>query len=423
MNSVLKKSFQFTLVYIFIGVYMVAAVPNFLTSIYAEDGQTYLQDALNTGGLQNLFTTAGGYADLPARAIAAIVSLFPATQYPYIYGIFTVLVMLICVSIIYSTVSPVFQNRNLAIYFSLILVILPIARFESIGNVTNLHFFFFTASAFVFIHFIYLRSSTKSQLLFVFIAALSVPLCAFLFIFILYKWQKNTIYLKNPKYFLLTPFFPLLLGSLLNLLISWGDTTSRTPRNSNSIVKISYLYFDRVVGSSFVPFWGRVSSDNNDILVSHSPFVSPEIRVMVSILLMVVLIFLVTRLDPKHKSVGYFVIFASIVFSILIGFFYNLEPRYCIFPSYLLIFTSFLCLLSLRIRGLDFFIVVAVLLLALNASHETESRKNSLRWKTQVFIASTDCRDESPTTRISFRIAPFRSDTYWSLKIPCSRLS
>ena len=125
--------------------YMVITVPNFFTSIYAEDGSIYLQDALNTGGLHNLFKTYAGYGDLPARLIAAIVSLFPVSLYPYIYGLLNAFVMLVCITLVYTSIKPIFRKKSLSLLFSSFLLILPIARFESIGNITNLHFFFFTA--------------------------------------------------------------------------------------------------------------------------------------------------------------------------------------------------------------------------------------------------------------------------------------
>ncbi len=422
MNLVSKKSFKLPLGFTLIIFYMVVTVPNFLTSIYAEDGQIYLQDALNTGGLHNLFKTVAGYGDLPARAIAAIVILFPVSLYPFVYGLLNSFVMLICTYLVYSSVTPIFRKRSLSLLFSSFLLILPIARFESIGNITNLHFFFFTASTFVFIHFLYFKKSTFWQLAFVFVSALSIPLCVFLFFFMIYRWREHATYLKDPRKLLLSPFFYLLLGSLFNFVISWGDTVSRTPRNSNSFLKISYLYFDRVVGSSFVPFWGRVSSDNNQILVSHSPITSLVARISISAILLGVLIFLVTRLDQKNRSIASLVIIASLLFSILIGFFYNLEPRYCIFPAYTLVFSLFLYLTSLEKRELDFYIGGVMLLLILNSSSETESRKNSLDWKTQVASASTACQNATPRTQIPIRIAPIRPDANWILRIPCDRL-
>ena len=423
MSLVSKKSFQLILSFALIILYMVITVPNFFTSIYAEDGQIYLQDALNTGGLHNLFKTVAGYGDLPARLIAAIVSLFPVSFYPYIYGLLNAFVMLVCTTLVYTSVKPIFRKKSLSLLFSSFLLILPIARFESIGNITNLHFFFFTASTFVFIHFLYFRKSTFYQLFFVLVSALSVPLCVFLFFFMIYGWKENSVYIKNPKMILHSPFFYLLIGSIFNFVISWGDTVARAPRNSNSFIKISYLYFDRVVGSSFVPFWGRVSSDDNQIVVSHSLITNLLVRIAISAILMGVLIYLVTRLDQKNRSIASFGIFASLLFSLLVGYFYNLEPRYCIFPSYILVFSFFMYLAKLEKREVDFLIGGLMLLLILNSSSETESRKNSLDWKTQVALASTVCQNSKQKSEIPIRIAPFRPESNWILRIPCDRLA
>ena len=418
-----SKNSQPLLVVVLIGVYLFFTVPNFLTSLYAEDGQVYLQDAFNTGGLNNLFKTVAGYGDLPARAIAAFVSPFPLILYPYLYGVCTVLVMSVCVRVVYSSVEEVLENRILAFYFSIFLVIMPIARFESIGNVTNLHFFFFTASTFVFIQFALLRTSSVGKLLFVFAAALSVPLSIFHFIFVFFRWRENLQFLRDPKRFLSTPFFFLLVGTVLNFAISWGDSSTRTPTNSNSILKILYLYLDRVVGSAFVPFWGRVSSQGYETVFSHSLFESAYLRAIISILILGTLLVCTTRLKRKLRAMAFFLLFASILYSFLIGFFYNLEPRYCIFPSYVTAFLLFLYLDSTKTKWLRVYVAIFLLLLALNANSESESRKNAPDWAVQVNTASKTCEADPVIKDVSIRTAPFRSNSQWFLVVPCNRLS
>jgi len=418
-----SKKIQPLLGVVLIGVYLFFTVPNFLTSLYAEDGQVYLQDAFNTGGLNNLFKTVAGYGDLPARAIAAFVSPFPVVFYPYMYGVCTVLVMAVCVRVVYSCVEQVLENRILALYFSIFLVLMPIARFESIGNVTNLHFFFFTASTFVFIQFALLKTSSVGKLLFVFAASLSVPLSIFHFIFVFFRWRENLQFLRDPKRFFLTPFFFLLVGTMLNFIISWGDTSTRTPTNSNSILKILYLYLDRVVGSAFVPFWGRVSSQGDETVFSNSLFEGTYLRAVISIVILGALVVCTTRLKHKHRGIAFFVLFASILYSFLIGFFYNLEPRYCIFPSYVTTFLLFLYLDSLKIKRLNVYVGMFLLLLALNANSESESRKNAPVWVVQVKTASKACEADPAMKGVSIRTAPFRSNSQWFLVVPCSRLS
>ena len=418
-----SKKLQPLLGIAFISVYLIFTVPNFLTSLYAEDGQVYLEDAFNTGGLNNLFKTVAGYADLPARAIAAFVSPFPVILYPYLYGACTALVMIVCVRIVYSCVEQVLEKRSLAVYFSYFLVIIPIARFESIGNVTNLHFFFFAASTFVFIQFALLRVSSPGKLLFVFAAALSTPLSTFHFIFIFFRWSENLKFLRDPRRFLSSPFFFLLVGTVLNFIISWGDTVTRTPTNSNSALKILYLYFDRVVGSAFVPFWGRVSTQGNEIVFSNTPFENVLLRAIISILIMVALLVCMRRLRFERRGIAFFLLFVCGFYSFLIGFFYNLEPRYCILPSYIVIFLLFLCLDSLKIRRLNGYVAILLSLLALNANSESESRQHALDWAVQIKAAAKACKADPMMTGVSIRTAPFRSDSQWFLRVPCSRLS
>ena len=258
-----RKLIDYSSLLIFSGLYLVITVPNFLTSIYAEYGARYLQDALDTGGFNNIFKTMAGFADVPARIIAAIASLSPPELYQISLGVLTIITITLCVIVVFYSVLPILNDKFLSYLFAIFLLALPIARFESIGNVTNLHFYFFTSSTFVLLHFLFTGKISILRGIFILLAALSVPLTLFLFVFLFGKGNQKKYFPLELKYLIKNPFIILGIGSLINFLISWGDTSSRAPTSLNSILKVAYLYLDRIVGSTFIPLWGRVYSDRD----------------------------------------------------------------------------------------------------------------------------------------------------------------
>ena len=422
MNQIMKKMSQHAASLFMIGLYMYLTVPNFLTSIYAEDGQDHLQDAIRDGGLQTLFRTVGGYADIPTKAIAATIYQSSPELYPVLLGIAVITIIHICSLVIYSSVVPFFQNKSLAILFISFLVISPIARFESIGNVANLHFFIFTSSAFIFLRFIWFKSVTKFQLFFILMSALSTPLVLFYFILILYNFNGNLKEYKQKENLTTNPFFILFIGSILNFTISWGDTSNRPPNNSNSIFEITYLFLDRVVGSAFIPFWGRVSSDGNSVLISHSPFQHIVLRATLASVILILLIISTLKLESELRKFSLFLLGVILIFCFLVGRFYNLEPRYSIFPCFLITFLSFLVFSKFDSRFIRASIAIWLVLLSLNARAESESRQGSTNWGSEVKEARNLCKNQSGLREVPIQISPFNADYKWYLSLSCYQL-
>ena len=423
MASKTKKLLDYSSLLIISGFYLVITVPNFFTSIYAEDGARYLQDALDTGGFTNIFKTLAGYGDVPARIIAAIASLTPPDWYPISLGILTIVAVALCVIVIFDSVLPILKNKILSYLFACFLLVLPIARFESIGNVTNLHFYFFTSSAFILLHFLFTGKISIFQGAFILFAALSVPLTLFLFVFLFYKGNLRKRFGLDFKSLLINPFIILGAGSLINIYISWGDSSSRAPRSLNSILKVAYLYLDRIIGSTFIPLWGRVYSDKDGVVISNSIFNLIGVRLIAASLIFILLLLFSFKLNKDSRNFALFLLGISVLFGVLLGFFFNLEPRYCIFPSYLLAFVLFFIISSQKKRWLEPIVLILLLLLTVNASSDTASRQNSNDWRGQVVIAREKCQNNGTLENVRIRIAPFRADAYWSIRLPCSTLN
>jgi len=403
--------------------YLKFFVPNFFSSVYAEDGQIYLNDALTSGGLNNLFKTYAGYVDLPARLIAALTILFDPAFYPFILGFGTISVMTICMMVIYYACDKVFQNKSQSALFAGFLLVLPISRFESLGNVTNLHFYIFTSSSFVFIQYLVIRRISLNQGFFVLIATLSTPLTLFLMFFSLYglkkpsNWNFKTIRLKN------NPFIILGIGTLINIVVSWGDLDTRTPTDVNSVAKSGYLYLDRVIGSALIPFWGRVSTNQGVTLVSSSIFNSLYIRAALTFLILLLVLYIARRTSVGVQPLLVIIFSITIIYSIILSMAYNLEPRYAIFPSYLISFIFFVIVIQLNPKFATVILFCFVLLMNLNSASTTLSRYKATDWTKQVKFAKLACNTLDDSKSMNIRIAPFREDAFWFVNIPCSRIT
>jgi hypothetical protein len=276
----------------------------------------------------------------------------------------------------------------------------------------------------------------SSGLLFIFFSALSTPLCIFLFVFALayyllelrtnlkVEWYKSFKVVRLRQ----NPFIALLLGLIGLAMLSLGDLGSRLPSKVNSFEKTMYLFLDRQVGSTFLPFWGHVSSENGKVVVDHSPFNSLEIRLTLSLLVTFCFLLLFTWLSKEYRikfiTIGLPVIFYTGV----IGYLYNLEPRYTIFPSFLTMFLFivaidyFLRKQTKRQNTMRILVLIIFIGISLNSRSESTSRLGGISWENQVSQERKECMRKSTEGFAEFQLAPFRNDTNWILTVPCAKL-
>ncbi len=110
-----------------------------LDTVWAEDGELFLQEALGEGSLSVIFTGYAGYQHLVPRLVTALVLLAPID----LYGL---LVFVVCAIIVGLVAAAVFWlSRDLVPWMPArlalagITILLPLAAQEVLGNMADLH--------------------------------------------------------------------------------------------------------------------------------------------------------------------------------------------------------------------------------------------------------------------------------------------
>jgi hypothetical protein len=408
-------------------IYLVSFVPNFFSSIYAEDGSIYVQNALDQSLLETILRTYAGYLDVPARLIGWIVSNFEIHFFPIVIATLVTITMAVLLTLICNSVNSLFLNQTLSFLFAVFLLILPIARFESIGNITNLHFYFFVTAFFVILNYQFTGQSSTFRNVFCLLASLSIPLTLIIFFlyplranssrqwFISWKLDERVKSLKN------NPWTYMTLGLMVNLALSRNTISERSPMNTFDLQKSTYLFFERVIGRNIVPFWGHASGSESDSSFTRTFLPNLEIRLLVASAIFFLMTFLIFKEFKKGQVVYVYTLMLVTLYSFSVSILYNLEPRYAIFPGYLVIFLLFLRISTSKKRALIILMFIWMLMLTLTSREETKSRIFAPDWRQTVESASANCAKSGLTT-ISMQIAPFHTDKSWFLTAPCVNL-
>jgi hypothetical protein len=400
--------------------------PFVFNKIYAEDGKVYLSDALKFRFPKDLIEPVAGYSTLIMRIGGRFVSLFPLELAGIMCGIFSAL----CLSFL---AAGIFQYNNFGsqsfvsrFLLAIAFIFLPLASFSAVGNVANLYIYFMSASAV----FLYCMDSNKKFTFYksfvLLIAALSLPLSIFLLPLVLHR-----AYLERKKtgtwriqvsdmYF----FTGLLLQFIFIAVTSLGD---RAPHAPQSLFKIIYLYVERGVGISIVPMWGFVSGTNSSPAYENTPpflnYLSIRLVVLIFIITTLGLIYYRSRkkLNIDLRSQFWFILILGSSYSIIVGLFFNPEPRYMIFTSFLTYWAILLLVesqSSFILKACLHIYLIVVLILGLTASAH---RSIGPEWLPELIKARQDCSNLIPEQTVKIPILPVTPQ--WEMVLSCEILN
>lgn len=341
---IIKSTFTLFCTWIFISGLLYLKIPTAFTKIYAEDGVISLQDALSKPFPHDYLAPYAGYFDVIGRSAGRVVSYFPLQNAAHAFFLFNTLMLTWIALTVFRASSEIIPNKISRSVLALSLILLPIASFESIANTTNLHFFFMSACLPIFLRRSSSRYETYLFSFFVLIATLSTPLMVFYFPLIAYlRWSsKDSRRFANPKLTESAWLLGMLLQVVFILTRAFGD---RTSTGVHSIAKTGFLYLDRVVGSTFLPWWGNVSDSTPSIAPSlFSARIYLALRAMLALVLLlffVLYIFKSTRRNTQTRILAAAVLLTGFFYWFVIGVLFNPEPRYAIFPSFGLLLVLF----------------------------------------------------------------------------------
>ncbi len=400
--------------------------PFIFQKLYAEDGTLLLHDALVEPFPKEFFQPASGYSLLIQRIGGRFISIFPLEYAPITSAIFAALCLSFLAAGLYTYNN--FSTRSFwpRITLALCFVFLPLSSFSAVGNSANLYVYFMTASAV----FIYYKEEKKSEVIFkccvLGIAALSLPLTVFLIPLILHrsmiekkvtnKWRIQ----KSDGIFV----FSLLLHMIFIAVTSLG---ARAPHAPQSLFKVLYLYLERGLGISIVPMWGFVSGTSASPTYENAPaflsYLSIRIVVLLSIIAILGAIYIRSRkiLPVNLRSQFWFILTLGFSYSIIVGLFFNPEPRYMIFTSFL---TYWAILLLVESQSSFIFkaclsaYLIVVLILGLTASGH---RSIGPEWLPELAKARLTCSNLTPEQKVKILILPVTPQ--WELNLSCKILN
>ena len=271
----------------------------------------------------------------------------------------------------------------------------------------------------------------KLDVLIIVISILSDPL-AVIIIAPLFFRHKNTalIFWKKKLSTLIVIASAVALQFIM--IIRFYSQDNRTISDDKSIVRTSYLFFDRVIGSTFVPHWGRVSSDT---LLAGEITIQLIIRAFIGLaIIATILFFSAAHLRRKlpinelhSKATISWLIVLSTIYWFTVGYLFNPEPRYAIFPglSFLLVVLILLdhasCTDSAKtqFKVLTYFVLAFSILTWVFSSSPSDRRVIGPDWNSQITKGKLQCAKLNQEY-VAIRILPVDSD--WEVKIPCNSL-
>ncbi len=404
-------------------------VPMSYRSFWAEDGNVHVFNALiNRYPVEIFQDNFGGYWNLTSRLIARTVILFPIEIFTYVNFFLISCVMGLIIFVVYDTTSYVIQSRRLRLLLCASIPMLPIARFDVIATSVNLHYYLLFALLLVLI------TTTKSNefkihhVITIVLGALSDPLTIFCMIVLLPSFSLKSRKIKIPKYTKSAKLFGILAvaHSLFTGFKLSEQLAYRQPEADHSVMKMGYLFFDRVIGSTFVPGWGEVSSaDISDQGISSRLL----FRFLLGASLFIVWLFIAVYVkrstaagSVEQQTRLIFYLFASgIGYWTFSGIVFNPEPRYAVYTSLCLLTVCVVLVDQLsHLKKMSFTIPAFSLLLILTwvfSWTPTEFRTEGATWKNQVADARNFCEDEKGLT-FDFVTMPYQ----WELAISCDKV-
>ena len=421
----MKISLARTFVYFFIiwfalTLILATKIPSAYKRIYAEDGVS-LQQSLESSFPNELFEPMSGYLDFLLRVIASIVSIFPLEFASLIFfGANTLFLAILWASVYISSIN-LFKNRRWRFFAATSLILIPIGNFESLANAANLHFYFMSASLVVILA--QPRNGLEAFLLssIVFLAATSIPLMILTFPLVITRLSLSQFRPKNVKD--KTIILSWILGnSIQAFFIMTTSLGERKSTSVNSISEVAYLYLDRVVGSSLIPFWGFVSTSTQlpfPHLFNKTTFLLIRaIFTICMIMLFLILIKRVSGLTSTQNRMCFVVVFTGIFQWIFVGLLFNPEPRYAIFPSFSLLIALFYAVQhkSAQNLRLDLLVIILVVLTWVGSWAPSKIRTEGPYWNTELKKARATCFGVAQ--KVSIPISPNSSS--WQITIDCN---
>jgi hypothetical protein len=416
---VLRSSISFIGVWIALATIFAIKIPSSYKKIYAEDGAS-LQQSLENPFPQELFEPVAGYMDVLLRGAGAIVSLFPLDFAPQVFFLINTFLMASLWLSVFVSSRSLINSGGWRTLLATGLILLPIGNFESIANSANLHFYFMSACVLI------LLSTPKNRFEIIFLssvvllAASSIPLMLLTFPLVLIKNLLREKTARSPRDLAIS--FSWILGNVFQIVfiltVALGE---RKSSGINSPTEVLYLFLDRVLGSTIIPFWGMVSTSTETPIpriLGTSSYLILRAVVALSMLLVISLMAIkYSRFTSGERLMLITIIGTGLLHWLLVGTVFNPEPRYAVFSSFC--FLASLIYVFQNLPG-EFFLIkyiaVTILLFTWIGSWSPSTlRTEGPTWDSEFRKAQLECADGAKI--VSITTTPINKN--WQVKVDC----
>jgi hypothetical protein len=404
--------------------------PSAFQSFWAEDGAFY-GEAIREPFPIDFFISGGGYIIFVSRILSNLVSLFPIYYAAFANTVIVCLILGFFAQRIYVNLHFAIQNSLFRTLVSLSILLLPINNFETISSGTSLHFILLFVVLIISLSAIQTNFISKADVFLVAISLLSDP---FTILSLIPLFLARSSSLKNfwgRRKILLLIWGASFLVQLFMVYIFYTENI-RKLSESPSIMKVGYLYLDRVIGSSLVPGWGHVSSA---MFIDSKFSLYLLFRALIAFSILFILFCAARIIDKKSKfsrqSANYriliYLFMIPTTYWCLAGLLVNPEPRYAVFPGLSLLVLVIYLSERLIIQSHSLFlkriisisVSISIISTWLLSIPPVERRVNGQTWQSEVTKARLACQF-GKLDSTSLRILP--ADNGWTVEIKCLAL-
>lgn len=214
-----------------------------LDTLYAEDGQIFLAEALRRSTLGALTSSYMGYFHLFPRLLAELATAVPLSKAAAILAVASSAAVAALALVVYRASTPHIPTPPVRAVLASAMVLLPVAQEEVFNNAANIHWFMIFAAAWVLLWNPRARWELAVGAVVLVVAGLSDPLTALLAPLALCR----LVTLRTWRSHVLTGAFAIGVGGqLLAIAVSGAERTGLSP--SVNVVKAAGQYVAYVVG-------------------------------------------------------------------------------------------------------------------------------------------------------------------------------
>lgn len=383
-----------------------------LNTLYAEDGQIFLGEAVRRPGIEALTSSYVGYFHLVPRVLAELASTVPLSRAAATLAMSSAAFVVSLALVVYRASAAHIRSAAVRAVLASAMVLLPVAQEEVFNNAANIHWFLIFAAAWVLLWHPRTRWELSVGAIVLLLAGLSDPLTALLGPIALLR----LIALRGWRPHLLTAAFAVGVGGqLLAIVLSGAERSGLSP--DINVVKAVGQYGFYVVARG--TFGTRALEDTGGGRTAALGIVALCLLALVAVVAVIRARQAISRVAPVLAAIsGLFYLATVLVTGIS-------PPRYGVVPI-LLLFSAVALLvdgcLAARPDGVSramATMVILVVVVTWTANYREDNRRSTgRRWGTELARARESCGDSGRST---VRI-PISPET-WRVVLPCRELA